>query len=86
MLLALALALTATPPIPPPCFTVDEAITAAEKSGGKFLNMIDIDGQNVDQLVFAEIGGTIQMWGVHDGCMVGSPIPLDAVREKGQPA
>lgn len=70
----------------PPCLTVDVAVAAAEEMNGGLVDLIDVNGENVDQLLFVEAGGTIQMTGVKGGCLVGPVMQLDAVRSKGQPA
>lgn len=70
----------------PPCLTVDVAVASAEAMDGKLLDLIDVNGENVDQLLFVEAGGFVQMSGVKNGCLVGPVLQLDAVRSKGQPA
>ncbi len=84
-MLALLLALAGDVPVPQ-CFTVSEAVAEAEASGGKLINLIDVPGEHVDQMLFAVVNGTIAMWGVKQGCMVGPVVPLDDVKDKGTPA
>ena len=68
------------------CYTVADAVAAAEDVGGKLIDLVDVSGQTVDQLLIAEVDGKVQMWGANAGCMVGNPLPLDMVKDRGQPA
>ena len=68
------------------CLTVGQAVEAAEAAGGKLIDLVDVAGQNVDQLLIAEVDGKVQMWGANAERMVGTPLPLDMVKDRGQPA
>lgn len=68
------------------CWALDDAVAAAEDLGGVMLDLIDVNGATVDQLLIAEVDGYVQMWGVFKGCMVSNPVLIDAIRDKGQPA
>ncbi len=43
-------------------------------------------GQMMLALALAAVNGTIQMWGVREGCMIGPTLSLDNVKGHGQPA
>lgn len=69
-----------------PCMPVSAAVMGAESLGGHMIDLIDIPGQNAEQLLIAVADGAVQVWGVKDGCMVGVPVPLDTLKSKGLPA
>lgn len=86
--LALAAAMAApTVPAPEPaCISVPFAIAEAEKAGGHMIDLVPVEGANIDHLLVVVAFERIQLWGVHEGCMIGPIIPLDAVKSHGQPA
>lgn len=86
LILAAAMSAPTVPAPEPACFTVPFAIAEAEKAGGHMIDLVPVDGETIDHLLFVAVNGLIQMWGVHEGCMVGRTIPLDAVKSHGQPA
>jgi hypothetical protein len=86
-MLALLAVLAAPIPAPDPaCVTVPIAVASAEAAGGHMIDLIAVDGETVDQLLFVAVNGLIQMWGVREGCMIGPTMPLDKVKDRGQPA
>lgn len=68
------------------CLTVGDAVSQAEQTGGHLIDLIDIDGQYADQIIIAQVAGTIQMAFAKDGCVTGPGTPLDMVKDRGQPA
>lgn len=59
----------------PACYPLESAIAAAEKKGGTEIALVDVAAAEADQILIAEVNGTIQLWPVKDGCMVLGPTP-----------
>lgn len=81
-----AVAAQAIPESAPTCPAPLPDITAQiEQQGGALLDLVDMPGANFDQVAFFDMGGTIIMGMVFNGCMLGGPIPLGEMQE-GTPA
>ena len=62
------------------CVTIGDAVAGLEGLDGEMIDLIDVPGETVDQLLFGSVGGKVKMWGAKNGCMVGVPIAVDAVK------
>jgi hypothetical protein len=71
-------------PVPPACRGVDELAGLAEAAGGTLVDLIDVPGDRVDQMLIVSVGGELQWLPVWHGCVIGPPRPLMPARTKGQ--
>ncbi|MDC9825691.1 hypothetical protein PRN20_18305 [Devosia sp. ZB163] len=68
------------------CLAVPDAVAAAESVDGGLIDLVPVDGSVIDHVLLVEGGnGLIQLWGVAEGCVLGPMIPLDTVKDRGQP-
>ncbi len=86
LILAAAMAAPTVPAPEPACLTVPLAIATAEEAGGYMIDLIPMDGEVIDHLLFFAAHERIFMVGVREGCLMEPTLPLDNVKSHGQPA
>lgn len=69
---------------PLPCseaIRLDTIVGKIEDAGGAMLNLVDIPGANVDQVLVIVVEGAVGFIPFKDGCEVGPPLKYDEARK-----
>lgn len=74
MALALSPAIAQDAPVCPS--PIDKIVAQVVEGGGEFLNLVDIPGKEVDQMMVLRMGNAIVVGMVSEGCVVSAPIAL----------
>ncbi len=78
-----ALALYVGPVTAQSCAKLEDVITDIEQGGGYVVDIIDVKGDTINQLVIFVAKGNLKdalvIGGERNGCMVGGPLAVDTV-------
>jgi len=74
--IAAAVVLTPPPAFAQACQSISDVLTIIEKADGELIDLIDVNGDGFDQVIIAEMAGTILVGKALNGCTVGGPSVL----------
>jgi hypothetical protein len=59
---------------------IDKIVAQVIEGGGEFVDLIDVPGKDVDQMMVLRMGNAVVIGMVKDNCVVSPPIPLMEAR------
>ena len=58
------------------CYDISQLVKAAESTGGRFVDLVDVPGDGADQLLVVVASGAVQIMPFLHGCQSGPNIAL----------
>ena len=55
---------------------IDKIVAQVMEGGGELIDLVDVPGKDVDQMMVLRIGNAVVVGMVKDNCVVSPPIPL----------